>query len=299
MPPFAKPPKDLTIRLSDGRTLGLTETGCREGPAIFHFHGHGSSRLEVLLLAQTAARLGVRLIGFDRPGIGCSSAKRASRITDWPDDVQEAADQLGIQRFAVEGYSAGGVYALACAYKIPHRLIACGLISSTVPSFMIAKAGPRWMRTTWWLGMRFPWLFWPLIRLALGARGSTQASIEAWIFRVSPWLGEPDQRLLATHEIRTACAEALAEGLRQGRKANVREALADFQPWDFIVERIAFKKILMWHGEKDRIMPVAPARLLAQTLPHCIASFYPNEGHISLMANHAQDILSAIRAEFD
>ena len=275
------------------------EVGCREGPAIFHFHGHGSSRLEVSLLAGVATRLGVRLIGIDRPGIGCSGAKRDLRILDWPDDVQEAADQLGIERFAVEGFSAGGIYALACAYKIPHRLTACGLISSTVPSFMIAKAGPLWMRTIWWLGMRIPWIFSPLIRLALEARGSTQASIEAWIFRISPWLGEADQRLLATHEIRAVCARALAEGSRQGRKVNVREALADFQPWDFIVEEIAFKKILMWHGERDRIMPAAPAHLLAQALPHCIASFYPNEGHISVMANHAQDILSVIRAEFD
>ncbi len=299
MSELAKQINNSTIRLSDGRTLGLMETGCRGGPAIFHFHGHGSSRLEVRLLAETAGRLGVRLIGFDRPGNGCSGAKPNFRILDWPDDVQEAADQLGIERFAVEGLSAGGIYALACAYKIPHRLTACGLISSTVPSYMIAKAGPRWMRTMWWSGKRFPWLFWPLIRAVLRARGSTQASIETWILRILPWLGEPDQKLLAIHEIRGVCAQALAEGLRQGWKANLREAMTDFQPWGFKVERIPFKKIFMWHGEQDRIMPAAPARLLAQALPHCIATFYPDEGHISVMANHARDILNTMRAEFD
>jgi pimeloyl-ACP methyl ester carboxylesterase len=292
-----KPNVGSTIRLRDGRALGLMETGWRDGPTIFHFHGHGSSRLEVRLLDETAARLGVRLIGLDRPGIGCSDAKADFRILDWPDDVQEAADQLGIERFAVEGLSAGGIYALACAYKIPHRLTACGLISSTAPSYLIAKAGPRWMRTMWWLGERFPWLFWPLIRLVSWARGSTQASIEAWLLRISSWLGEPDQRVLAIHEIRADCAQALAEGFRQGRKANLREALADFQPWGFKVERIPFKKIFMWHGEQDRIMPATLARLLAQALPQCIATFYPNEGHISVMANHAQDILDTMMAE--
>ena len=296
MSPLDEPTIDFTIRLRDGRALGLMETGLRSGPAIFHFHGYGSSRLEVRLLAEMAARLGVRLIGFDRPGIGCSDVKPYFRILDWPDDVQEAADQLGIERFAVEGLSAGGIYALACACKIPHRLTACGLISSAVPGDMIMNAGPRWMRTTWWLGKRFPWLFWPLICLLSRAGGSTQAKIEAWLLRFSWWLGESDQRLLTVRETRASWAQAVAEGFRQRRKASLREAMADFQPWGFKVERIPFKKIFMWHGEQDRLIPAALARLLAQDLPQCIATFYPNEGHISLMTNHAQDILDTMRA---
>ena len=291
-----EPTIDTTIRLRDGRALGLMETGLRGGPAIFHFHAYGSSRLEVRLLAETAARLGVRLIGLDRPGIGSSDVKPDFRILDWPDDVQEVADQLGIERFAVEGFSAGGIYALACAYKIPHRLTACGLISSAVPSDMIMNAGPRWMRITWWLGKRFPWLFWPITRLVSRVRGSTQARIEVWLLRLSSWLGEPDQKLLTVREIRASWAQALGGGFQQGRKVNLREALADFQPWGFKVEGIPFKKLFMWHGEQDRLIPAAVAHLLAQALPQCVATFYPNEGHISLMTKHEQDILNTMRA---
>jgi pimeloyl-ACP methyl ester carboxylesterase len=290
-----EPTIDFAIRLSDGRTLGLTETGLKSGPAIFHFHGYGSSRLEVRLLAETAARLGIRLIGVDRPGIGCSDAKPEFRILDWPDDVQEAADRLGIGRFAVEGLSAGAIYALACAYKIPHRLTACGLISSAVPSKIITSAGPRWMRSTWWLGKRLPWVFWPIFRLISWVKKSNQARIEAWLLRLSSWLGEPDQKLLAIPEMRAGWAQVLAAGVRQGTTTNLREAMADFQPWGFEVERIQFKKIFMWHGEADRLIPPALARLLAKALPECIATFYPDEGHISLMKNHAQDILTTMK----
>jgi pimeloyl-ACP methyl ester carboxylesterase len=297
MSPLHKTTIDSTIRLRDGRILGLMEVGRRDGPAIFHFHGHGSSRLEVQLLSETAARLGVRLIGIDRPGTGCSDPKPDFCILDWPDDVQEAADQVGIERFAVEGLSAGGKYALACAFKIPHRVTACGLISSAVPSYMIAKAGPRWMRITWWLGKRFPRLLWPLISLVSFEKGANQASIEAWLLRISSWLGEPDHRLLTIHEIRAACAETLAEGSRQGKKANLKEAMADFQPWGFKIEMIPFNKIFLWHGEQDRIVPAVQAHLLAQALPQCIATFYPNEGHISVIANYAHDILETMRAE--
>jgi fermentation-respiration switch protein FrsA (DUF1100 family) len=51
----------------------------------------------------------------------------------------------------------------------------------------------------------------------------------------------------------------------------------------------------MWHGEADRLIPPALARLLAKALPECIATFYPDEGHISLMKNHAQDILTTMK----
>jgi hypothetical protein len=40
-------------------------------------------------------------------------------------------------------------------------------------------------------------------------------------------------------------------------------------------------------------MPAAAARLLAQALPHCTATFYPDEGHLSTFVNHAQDIWKA------
>ena len=285
-----------TIRLRDGRTIAFSETGYRRGPAIFHFHGHGSCRLEVRVFGDAAGRLGVRLIGLDRPGSGSSDAKSDFHILDWPDDVQEVADQLSIERFAVEGLSAGGIYALACAYKIPHRLTACGLISSTAPGNMIADAGPRWMRTTWWLSERFPCLLWPLFRVVSLARQKTQAGMEAWLIRLSSLLGEPDQRHLAIHENRAYWAEALLEGFRQRRNSSLKEALADFQPWGFKVENITFRNIFLWHGEQDRLMPAALARLLAQALPNCAATFYPNEGHISIMKNHARDILKAMKA---
>jgi pimeloyl-ACP methyl ester carboxylesterase len=131
-----------TIRLRNGRMIGFLQVGKADGPAVFHFHGHGSSRLEALPVSEQAVSLGVRLIAVDRPGIGRSSAHEGYRLLDWPDDVSEVADQLGIGRFAVEGLSAGGAYALACAYKLPQRLTACGLISTVPPAALLSKAGP-------------------------------------------------------------------------------------------------------------------------------------------------------------
>jgi pimeloyl-ACP methyl ester carboxylesterase len=61
-----------------------------------------------------------------------NSAARRSRPAAWSplrgaDDVHALADRLGLDRFAVVGFSAGGGYALACAARMPERISTVGL----------------------------------------------------------------------------------------------------------------------------------------------------------------------------
>jgi pimeloyl-ACP methyl ester carboxylesterase len=289
------PATDATMRLRDGRALAYMEVGQRDQPPIFHFHGSGSSRLEVQFLAAAAIAQGVRLIGLDRPGIGGSDAKSGSRLLDWPDDVLEVADYLGIARFAIQGISAGGAYALACAYKIPHRLTACGLVSTLSPPDLIRKAGPWWMRTVWWLGKQFPGLLESYARLVNRlSGGSDEAKIDRYYVRYAPRLGAADRKLLEDSQLRRLLVKALAENARQGGEANVAAAITGLRPWGFRAEQVTFAHMFLWHGEQDHIMPVAPARLLAHAMPHCVATFYPDEGHFSTVYNHAHDILRTL-----
>ena len=87
------------------------------------------------------------MIALDRPGIGHSVWKAGYHLLDWPDDVQEVAKQLRIERFGIIGVSGGGAYALANVYKIPHRLTACGVICSIAPGELLTKGAPLPMRT--------------------------------------------------------------------------------------------------------------------------------------------------------
>ncbi len=205
---------DFTVRLRDGRSIGLASVGKDDGFPILHCHGSGSSRLEVQLLATQASEAGVRLIGLDRPGIGRSDPKPGSRLLDWPDDVVEVADHLGIERFAVEGLSADGPYALACASKIPQRLTSCGLISTVAPPDLMRKAGTRSMRTMWWIGAHVPHLVLLYARLVQRMTGSDAASIEKYLARYAARLGGADQQLLSNPEMRGQ----IEGGLRSLRK---------------------------------------------------------------------------------
>ncbi len=173
---------ETSIHLRDGRRLAILEVGTSQGFPIFHFHGNGSSRLEVLTVQAEAERLGVRLICPDRPGIGGSDACVGYRLLDWPDDVVEVADQLGIERFAVEGFSGGAPFALACYYKIPHRVLACGLISPATGPFL-QQTGSFALRSGIWMLVHVPWLVRALFRFSMRLSGVDEVSIEKRLVR--------------------------------------------------------------------------------------------------------------------
>jgi hypothetical protein len=75
-------------------------------------------------MARTA---NVRLIVSDRPGIGLLQFKPGRKVTDWPDDVMELADQLEIGRFSVLGVSGRCPYSLVCAMRIASVGIVSGI----------------------------------------------------------------------------------------------------------------------------------------------------------------------------
>jgi pimeloyl-ACP methyl ester carboxylesterase len=219
-------PRDFTVRLSDGRSIGIVSVGRDDGFPIIHAHGSDMSRLEVKLFAAQADTAGVRLIGLDRPGVGRSDPKPGSRLFDWPDDVLEVADRLSIEQFAVEGLSAGGPYALACASKIPQRLTACGLISTFPPPDLIRRAGTGSMRTMGWIGAHAPRLLLLFARLVQRMIGSDAASIEKFLVRSAAHLGAADQQLVSNPEARGLLVQAMAESFRQGEEGNLEVVLA-------------------------------------------------------------------------
>ncbi len=119
----------------DGRTIGFAEYGDPHGKPIFFFHGFPGSRFEAELFHDVALANNIRIIAVDRPGMGLSSFQKDRTLLDWPDDILELADKLGVDDFAVMGISGGGPYAAACAKEIrSSRLKKVGIISAMGPT---------------------------------------------------------------------------------------------------------------------------------------------------------------------
>jgi pimeloyl-ACP methyl ester carboxylesterase len=96
-----------SIALPDGRTLAYAEYGNPCGKPVFFFHGTPGSRF-FRPPDRITSRVGVHLICMDRPGYGLSTFQPGRRIVDWPEDILQLADFLGLDKFVVAGHSGGG-----------------------------------------------------------------------------------------------------------------------------------------------------------------------------------------------
>jgi pimeloyl-ACP methyl ester carboxylesterase len=125
---------DTDLALGDGRTLRCYDQGPADGafPA-FWLHGTPNIGPPPEPLFADAARLGLRWLGYDRPGYGGSSARPGRDVASCASDMALIADRLGIERFAVMGHSGGGPHALAAAALLPDRVVAAVSIAGLAP----------------------------------------------------------------------------------------------------------------------------------------------------------------------
>ncbi len=279
------------IRLRDGRFLGFAEYGAPDGRPVLYFHGLPASRFEAGLTDQAAVRLGVRIVAPDRPGFGRTDFQPGRTLADWPEDVGQLADALGIQRFAVLGVSGGGPCAVACACRMPQRLTAAGLVGSLGPVARpeLARAMKWPARLSFFLARRWPeaarWLY---------------AEPAGRLLRRAPLLAlhllqvaKPDRPVLERADIRNILRESIREAFRCGGLGALEELRLYASEWKLDFGRINCP-VYLWHGEQDRTVPVIMGRHLAATISQCQARFYRQEGHFSLPVNHMEEILRAL-----
>jgi pimeloyl-ACP methyl ester carboxylesterase len=279
-----------TLSLGDGRRLGYAQYGKPDGEPIFYFHGHPGSRLEARFAHEAAAATGFRVIALDRPGYGLSDFQPGRAITDWPADVVEVADQLGISRFSVGGVSGGGPYALACAWRLPERIARVAVISSVAP-----HQAPGVMKGMHWqtrIGVRLG-ARWPALGRAVMSsmrRDMTnrpERTVEALARTMSP----ADAEIVRRPEVRDVLIADITESFRPGAAGAAWELVLLGRPWGFSLREIK-QEVYLWQGEADTLVPPAMGRYLAQEIPHCHARMLPGEGHL-LVIDHMTDLIEA------
>ncbi|KAK6355875.1 hypothetical protein TWF718_000254 [Orbilia javanica] len=109
---------------TSGRTISFSEVGDPNGYAVFICVGMGLTRYVTAFYDELALSLGLRLITPDRPGVGESDAIPESERTvlSWPDDILYICQSLKITKFSLLAHSAGAIYALATALRMPGHI---------------------------------------------------------------------------------------------------------------------------------------------------------------------------------
>ena len=284
-----------TIQLSDGRTLAYLEVGDPEGRPLFHFHGGPGSRLEGLIFDELSRQLGIRMIATDRPGYGLSDFQKDRSYLDWPDDISELADQLGIDRFAVLGWSSGGPYAAVVAHEIPQRITVAAIVAGEGPyardDFPLDVLTEDIHKFWIWSANNGPWLmrtFFRVVRIMI-FKDPVGLADETNSFD----LPAKDKQFFTRDFNREFSAE-MVEAFRQGTKGLTHDYTIERRDWPFELEEIHTPTVLMFHGEEDTAVHPEIGEYVAMRIPSCNElTIYPGEGH-SVVYYRYEEIIRAM-----
>jgi pimeloyl-ACP methyl ester carboxylesterase len=213
--------------------------------------------------------LGIRLIVYDRPGYGGSDRMPGRTVAHAADDVQDLADELGIERFAVVGRSGGAPHALACAALLPERVTRAAALVSLAPRDLMGD-------DAWYRGMSQRNTTWYRAAERGLAAYTERVSAPMALIRADPDKHLPyedpemppsDRAVVADYGIKVMLSENFLEGLRNSSFGWIDDTLALVGPWGFDPARIT-GPALLWHGMKDVYCPVSHSQWLARRIPN-------------------------------
>jgi pimeloyl-ACP methyl ester carboxylesterase len=273
---------EMVVEARDGRKLAVTSAGAATGVPIFLLHGTPGSRNGPQPRGIVLDWLGVRLIGYDRPGYGKSTRQPGRTVADSAEDLAAIADALDIGRFSVVGRSGGGPHALAAAALLGDRVDTVATLVSLAP---YAAEGLDWYGGMTSSNVRE-------YSEADDDRGAVESSLreeaarvredpESLLKRLHPELTPSDLRIVADFGIRRLLTDTYSEGTLQGGDGWIDDVLAFRRPWGFDVSDITVPTLL-WHGAEDRFSPVEHTLWLAGHLPDArMVKIEPGASHFS------------------
>lgn len=267
------------VELGDGRRLSYDEVGDPAGRPVVYLHGCPDCRLTRHPDDAIAARLGVRLVAVDRPGYGASDPPRDWTRRSEADDVLALMDHLGIDRFAVLGWSSGGQIALECAAIAPSRIAAVGLVASTAPTPFDGDVGALAQEM-------LPFLAPPEPTPELALEHIREAKSDVYLSDLDSIAGL-DQHLAS------AMQTALAGGTA-GAEFDIRNLMT---PWDVDLAGIDVP-VTLWYGTNDDVVDLSVGTALAEALPRARFEIVDGASHL-LLLTHWTALLESLAQQLD
>jgi pimeloyl-ACP methyl ester carboxylesterase len=282
-----------TVALADGRRLGFAEWGPADGRPVVWMHGTPGARRQVPQSARAAAAArGLRIVCFDRPGVGASTPHLYGSLTESVDDLVQLLDALGVDRFAAVGLSGGGPYVLAAAHGLPDRVVVAGVLGGLPPMRDPAVAAGGTMSrfaglATLTARVRVPFahVLGASVR-ALRPLGSPMFDVYA---RFSP---EGDQRVFSRPEVKAVLLDDLETGARGGFGALVDDFVVISRPWGFSLRDVRVP-VRWWHGDADSFVPLDVAQRVVALLPDAELTVRPGESHLGTLGA-ADEVLEVL-----
>lgn len=281
------------VDVGGGGRLEYYVSGPPEGmPLVFH-HGTPGGASPVRVAERAAHARGLRFVVLARPGYGGSTRRAGRRVAGVVDATDAVLAALGSRSCVVAGWSGGGPHALACAARLP-AVLGVVVVAGVAPS----DAGGL----DWSAGMGED----NLAEFDAAARGEEalrpllEGAAAALRTASAAELGDALSSLLSPADLAALPGELGADleaSMRAGIDTSVDgwvdDDLAFLAPWGFALEEIDVPTFL-WQGTEDLMVPQSHGRWLAAQLPAATAHLLEDEGHLSILANHAGEMLDEV-----
>jgi pimeloyl-ACP methyl ester carboxylesterase len=260
-------------------------------------HGTPGSGSLIEYAAESAAEVGLGLVGVNRPGYGRSSPAPPG-FTAAVEDVLAAVDEIGVGRFAVLGASGGGPFAAATAVAAQSRVTGVGIAAGLAP-WRVVEPPNTWDRDD-------------AEAVDLAQRGDVEVAAARIRGQARAQVGQildgDDEALAAAFLPASAAGPTGGSQFRHWWVADVREAFTSFDglaydnltlglPWDWAAEHVA-QQTWLWYGGADELVPLSHARWYEERLPHSHVVVRPGEAHGETVFAHWRGMLSQLASTF-
>jgi pimeloyl-ACP methyl ester carboxylesterase len=272
-----------TVPVKGGRELCVELCGEPDGVPILVNVGEPMSRLPYGGWIADAEQKGIRLITYDRPGYGGSTANPGRTVASGTDDVRTIAEALGYDRLGIWGISGGGPYALACAALLPDLAVAVAAVAPVAP---YGVEGFDYFAGMGESNAEGTQLFFSDPE---AERRDLRESREGILAATPEQFAEELQSLLSPVDAETLTGD-LAEWLLQTNKVAIApgdqgwwdDESASLTNWGFDLRDIAVP-VKIWHGRQDRFVPVQHGEWLAANVPGAESEISDRDGHLTMI----------------
>jgi pimeloyl-ACP methyl ester carboxylesterase len=284
-------PQSREVRVGAG-VVGVYEYGDPEGAPVFVFHGTPACGAGFAWADAPARERSLRLIAPDRPGVGRSSRLDAYTVAEYPPMVAALADALGIDRFAVWGYSGGGPYAAACAALLADRVTVAAIAAGMGQMGVWAEADDFEKTDRQMLGLATKH---PMVaRSILGSLGRlARVAPKGALKSFEKQLNAKDRETAATLGSPAEAIALFTQAFLNGAQGVIADYAALAQPWGVAVDGIPVAT-KVFHGDDDTMVPLRHSEELVARVPNARLTVWPGEGHLGTIA-HVDEILDALR----
>ena len=274
----------------DGRRLAVDEDGDAAGIPVLVHNGTPNSRLLYKHHVADAAVRGIRLISYDRPGYGGSSAAPGRTVAHCAGDVRAICAALKIDRLLTWGISGGGPHVLATAALLPDLVVAAASLASLAP---YGAEGLDYYQGMGQLNADD-------IRLYFSDKAAARAKVDTdreQMLAATPdeiatmlqsLLSGPDAAVLSG-DLAEYLEESTQSGLAPGGEGWWEDGCAHLEAWGFDLDAISIP-VLLLHGEQDQFVPFGHGVWLAEHVPGVEARLTADDGHLTLAQRRVGEV---------